>query len=121
MTKLLLAFIIISCLIPPVEPILAQGFIDNHDGLYQAYGGRIDNGPLLGPGATYLGPIKPNAYGLGINADATGRPFQWQPEGLTHSVPDATLKVTPNAYGMAVHADQHGRIVQPMCPFGQSC
>ncbi len=108
---------ILDLLIAP-SPVDAQGFLDHKSGL-QRSSGPTNNGPLLGPG-TYLGPIRPNAYGPGINADATGRPFQWQPEGIPPTGPDPTLRVTPNAYGLGVHADQYGRIVQPVCPFGQS-
>ncbi len=86
------------------------------------------NGPLLGPRSPYLEPIRPNAYGPGVNADATGLPFQWaprsptpwQPQGVPTG-PDPTLQVKPNAYGLGVHADQYGRIVRPVCPFGQGC
>lgn len=83
---------------------------------YQQAGGS----GVLGPGTTFLGMIRPNAYGPGIHADGTGRPFMWQPEGTSQLGPDPTLRVTPNAYGFGVHADQYGRIVQPVCPFGQA-
>lgn len=96
----------------------AQGFMDQGTGLHQRQERQgTGNGLLLGPDETYLAPIRPNAYGPGINADASGRPFQWQPEGAPSS-PDPTLRVTPNKYGLGVHADQYGRIVQPVCPFG---
>ena len=99
----------------------AQGFMDQESGMDRARGRQdIGNGLVPGPGTTYLGPITPNAYGPGINADATGRPFQWRPEGAQQSGPDPTLRVAPNAYGMGVHADQYGRIIQPVCPSGQS-
>lgn len=78
-------------------------------------------GLLLGPGQTYLGPIRSNAYGPGIHADASGRPFQWAPEGIPSTGPHPTLQVKPNAYGLGVHADPYGRIVEPVCPFGQMC
>lgn len=94
---------------------------DQKPGLHQQPHGQTGNGFLLGPSSTYLGPIKQDAYGPGINADATGRPFQWQPHGTDQTSPDPTLRVTPNAYGLGVHTDPYGRIVQPVCPFGQVC
>jgi hypothetical protein len=120
MAKLQFAFVL-TLLIAPSATVAAQQFMDHKSGRHQESDGRqIDNGLVLGQGTTYLGPIQSNAYGPGINADATGRPFQWQPQGLPSTGPDPTVRVTPNAYGMGVHADQYGRVVQPVCPFGQS-
>jgi hypothetical protein len=100
--------------------VAAQGLMDQESGLHQQTTGRQrDSALLLAPGTTYLGPITPNAYGPGVNADAAGRPFQWQPEGMSQA-PDPVLRVTPNAYGLGAHADQYGRTVQPVCPFGRS-
>ena len=62
---------------------------------------------------TYIQPFKKDAYGPGINSDATGRPFEWQTEdGRT----DPLLDVKPNAYGPGIGADQYGRPVKPV-PF----
>lgn len=61
----------------------------------------------------FLGPITPNAYGPGINSDATGRPFIYQPDFGGSGFPDPTLKVQPNAYGPGVGMDQYGRPVRP--------
>ena len=118
----------ILCLYSLLEGDLlgAQGFMEGPG--HSLSGGQQD-ALVLGPNTIYLGPIKLDAYGPGINADATGRPFQWQPvgppalgtEGMPPSGPDPTLRVTPNKYGLGVHADQYGRIVQPVCPFGQVC
>lgn len=63
-----------------------------------------------------LYPYKPNAYGPGINSDATGRPFSWQPEGASPQSVDPFLKVKPNAYGPGIGMDQYGRPVRPACP-----
>lgn len=110
---------ILGFFIAPLAPVAAQGFIYQTSGLHQqALGGQIDNGLLLEPATTYLGAIRPNAYGSGINADAAGRPLQWQPDGIHPTGPNPTLKATPNAEGMGVHADQYGRIAQLVCPFG---
>lgn len=67
---------------------------------------RIQQAPLLGP-------ITPNAYGPGINSDATGRPFTYQPDFGGSGYPNPTLNVTPNAYGPGVGMDQYGRPVRP--------
>lgn len=73
-------------------------------------------GGLLGGG--FLGPYAPNAYGPGLNMDATGRPFMWQPQWGGTGFPDPTLQVTPDAYGLGVGMDQYGRPVRPACPPG---
>lgn len=65
-----------------------------------------------------LSPYKPNAYGPGLNMDATGRPFMWQPQWGGTGFPDPTLQVTPDAYGLGVGMDQYGRPVRPACPPG---
>lgn len=64
-----------------------------------------------------LGPYTPNAYGPGMNADATGRPFIWQPDpGFGPADPFSRVK--PDAYGLGVGMDQYGRPVRPACPPG---
>jgi hypothetical protein len=67
---------------------------------------------LLGGG--FLGPYTPNAYGPGMNADATGRPFIWRPD---FGGP-ALGPITPNAYGPGIGMDATGRPVLPACPPG---
>lgn len=76
--------------------------------------GRSENmqSGLLGRG--FLGPYTPNAYGPGLNADATGRPFIWQPD---FGGP-ALGQIKPNAYGPGVGMDATGRPVRPACPPG---
>jgi len=69
-------------------------------------------GGLLGSG--FLGPSTPNAYGPGMNADATGRPFIWKPD---FGGP-ALGPIQPNAYGPGVGMDATGRPVRPACPPG---
>lgn len=77
--------------------------------------GASGQGGVLGGG--FLGPITPNAYGPGMNADATGRPFIWQPDpGFGPA--DPFSQVQPNAYGPGVGMDQYGRPVRPACPPG---
>ena len=66
--------------------------------------------PRVGNGSTLLDPITPNAYGPGINSDATGRPFRWQPD---YGPSSPFLDVKPNAYGPGVGMDQFGRPVRP--------
>lgn len=70
---------------------------------------------LLGRG--FLGPYTPNAYGPGMNADATARPFIWQPDPGFGQV-DPFSRVQPNAYGPGIGMDQYGRPVRPACPPG---
>ena len=66
-------------------------------------------------------PYRPNAYGPGINSDATGRPFVWQPSP-GYGPADPLSSVTPNAYGPGNGMDQYGRPVRPACaPYQQSC
>jgi hypothetical protein len=73
----------------------------------------------LGPNTRgFLGPYTPNAYGPGVNSDATGRPFVWQPSpGFGPA--DPFSNVTPNVYGPGIGMDQFGRPVTPACPPGQ--
>jgi hypothetical protein len=60
----------------------------------------------------YLGPYQSNAYGPGINSDATGRPFTWQP--LPGNGPaDPLSRVRPDVFGPGIGMDQYGRPVQP--------
>jgi hypothetical protein len=72
-------------------------------------------------GRALLGPITPNAYGPGLNSDATGRPFIWKPQFGGSGYPDPTLRVQPNAYGPGIGMDQYGRPVRPACPPGMLC
>jgi hypothetical protein len=79
-------------------------------------------GPIPGHGdfleRGLLAPYTPNAYGPGLNMDATGHSFIWQPQGGGVGFPDPTLQVKPNAYGLGVGMDQYGRPVRPACPPG---
>jgi len=60
----------------------------------------------------YLKPYQPNAYGPGINSDAAGRPFRWEP--LPGNGPaDPLSGVSPDMYGPGIGMDQYGRPVQP--------
>lgn len=61
-------------------------------------------------GETLFKPITPNAYGPGINTDATGRPFTYQPDFGSGG---GQMQVTPDAYGPGVGMDQYGRPVRP--------
>jgi hypothetical protein len=58
-------------------------------------------------------PIQQNAYGPGVNSDATGRPFYWAPQGQDSSRPDPTLQPQINQYGYGKSADQYGRPIEP--------
>jgi hypothetical protein len=81
------------------EPVGAGGVLQNQNSL---------------PGPVILEPVTPNAYGPGINSDATGRPFTWKPD---FGGP-ALGPVTPNAYGPGIGMDSTGRPVRPACPAG---
>jgi hypothetical protein len=91
---------------------------------YQTAGGNVSvfqNENISAPGllqSGFLSPYQPNAYGPGINSDATGRPFTWQPQGPGPQSFDPFLKVKPDAYGLGVGMDQYGRPVRPACPPG---
>ncbi len=57
----------------------------------------------------YQKPYKRNAYGHGVNSDATGKPFQWKTnEGQVYRG-----EVKQNGYGMGVGQDKYGRPVKP--------
>lgn len=71
---------------------------------------KKESGLLTDPsGETFLNSVTPNAYGPGINSDATGRPFTYQPEFGSGG---GQLKVKPNAYGPGIGLDQYGRPVR---------
>lgn len=62
-----------------------------------------------------LPPARKNAYGPGMDSDATGRPFYWAPKDQPASAPsqpDPTLHVKPDAYGPGTGMDQYGRPVE---------
>ncbi len=70
--------------------------------------------PMPGEQPPLLQPFQQNAYGPGVNSDATGRPFSWAPQGSSSlSQPDPTLQPNINAYGLGRSADQYGRPIQP--------
>ena len=56
----------------------------------------------------------PDAYGPGINSDATGRPFIWKPD---FGGP-ALGPIKPDAYGPGIGMDATGRPVRRACPPG---
>lgn len=67
---------------------------------------QIDLG-VASPGL--IGPGRADAYGPGIHADATGRPFSWRTEDGNAVV---FGRVKENAYGPGVGRDQFGRQVR---------
>lgn len=58
-------------------------------------------------------PFESNAYGPGVNSDATGRPFHWAPEGQQQTRPDPTIQPNLNQFGFGKSADQYGRPIEP--------
>jgi hypothetical protein len=61
----------------------------------------------------YLRPYQPNAYGPGINSDASGRPFRWE-TSPGDGPADPLSRVNPDGYGPGRGMDQYGRPVQPV-------
>ena len=59
-----------------------------------------------------LPPARRDAYGPGLDSDATGRPFYWAPKNEKRAIPDPTLDVKPDAYGPGIGSDQYGRPVE---------
>ncbi len=58
-----------------------------------------------------LKPYEKDAYGPGVNSDATGQPFKWQTQdGKTIS---PIIDVEPDAYGPGIGMDEYGRPVRP--------
>jgi len=101
---------------------VARGYIDANRVENLGFGQSPPSGVIPNPGgSTLLGPMTPNAYGPGINSDATGRPFMWQPQFGGSGLPDPTLRVNPNAFGPGIGMDQYGRPVRPGCPPGMMC
>ena len=100
--------------------ILAQWTSSRHQSHDEAFP-NSENAKTSSPGLLQYGllsPYTPNTYGPGMNMDATGRPFMWQPQWGGTGFPDPTLQVKPDAYGLGVGMDQYGRPVRPACPPG---
>jgi len=74
----------------------------------------------------YLGPINEHAYGPGMLADATGRPFMWVPQGWRKGYPHLSLRVTPNDYAPGVGAaipatkPRNPAPSEPICDFADA-
>lgn len=64
--------------------------------------------PVSALAQQFIGPYRSNAYGPGINSDATGRPFTWQ-STPGHGAADSVSRVRPDVYGPGVGMDQYGR------------
>jgi len=60
-----------------------------------------------------LGELKQDAYGPGVNSDATGRAFYWTPSQARQASPDPTIQPRVNQYGFGRSADQYGREIEP--------
>ena len=61
--------------------------------------------------STSLYPVRPNAYGLGVNADEYGQPHTYRLQNGTPVDPIFQDGVKRNGYGLGVHQDQFGRPV----------
>ena len=73
------------------QSALAQGFPETGHGSHGTHSGF-----LIGPKETYLEPIRPNIYGPGVNADATGRLFQWAPRSASPSLSEGPAPWQPD-------------------------
>jgi len=62
------------------------------------------------------GIVKPNAYGLGVNADQYGGAHLYRLEDGTALDPIFQGGVKRNAYGLGTHMDQFGRAVRDGAP-----
>jgi len=62
------------------------------------------------------GPVRPNAYGLGVNQDVYGRPHQYRTQNGWPVAPIFQNGVKRNGYGLGVHMDQFGRPVYDSTP-----
>ena len=65
-----------------------------------------------------LEPHQSVASGPGINSDATGRLFSWQPL-LVNGPANPNSNVIPDAYGPGIVMDQYSRPVQSVAPTGE--
>ena len=77
---------------------------------------RPYNQPYASPtdySQSYASPntVRPNAYGLGVNADQYGRPSSYQLQSGQQLDPIFNNGVKQNAYGPGVGQDQFGRPV----------
>lgn len=68
--------------------------------------------PVSALAQPFLGPYQSNTYGPGINSDATGRPFMWQPSP-GNGPADPLSHVRPDVFGPGIGMDQYGRPVHP--------
>lgn len=89
------------------------------DNPYGSTGGNqsMYQNPLQRPNV--MGPITPNTYGPGINSDATGRPFTWQPQQGHQVQPNQFQQVQPNVYGPGIGMNQYGQPVTPQPYWGR--
>ncbi len=97
-----------------VEKVVTMEKRRNSDSDSEASGSWIDDSA----NSRLFSPYSPDAYGPGVNADATGKPFIWQPDTAGPRVFDPFLHVQPDMYGLGIGMDQYGRPVRPACPPG---
>ncbi|MDR4479777.1 MAG: hypothetical protein R3B37_08565 [Nitrospira sp.] len=96
------------------EKVVAMEEGRNSDPDSEASGAWIDESAS----SQIFAPYRPDAYGPGVNADATGRPFIWKPDTAGPRVFDPFLRVQPDMYGPGIGMDQYGRPMRPACPRG---
>lgn len=97
-----------------VKDLLAKSIAKQAQSSYGAY--NAYNQPEASPSTfqqPYSSPntVRPNAYGLGVNADQYGRPTTYQLQNGQQLDPIFNNGVKQNAYGLGVGMDQFGRPV----------
>lgn len=97
-----------------VEKVIAMEEGPNSDPASEVSEAGIDDSAA----SRFFPPYTSDAYGPGVNADATGRPFIWKPDTPEPRVFDPFLRVQPDMYGPSIGMDQYGRPVKPACPPG---
>jgi hypothetical protein len=68
--------------------------------------------PDTGQGFIIGDKFTPNAYGLGVHSDSTGKAFTWQPDNGPTLAPIFQDQVKPDAYGPGIGSDSFGRPVK---------
>ena len=111
MAKQFLAVLVLVSMLVVASPSLAQKGAVYMDPWEHGYPGSGGFDKSWNNQNTFMRPYQPNAYGPGINSDATGQPFRWQPQWGGPLPPGS--RVQPDAYGLGVGMDEYGRPVKP--------
>jgi hypothetical protein len=104
----LISFIFLSFII---HNLLAFDEDEENDFIDSELGSETPFNSSWGNHDTFISPYDSDAYGPGINSDATGRPFRWETQDGQTLPPGS--EVEPDGYGLGVGKDQFGRPVKP--------